>query len=95
MISSKPQRREELAVADEDRREEPVEGNRLGGEVAAQMEAIEADFGEDYRIGNVVTIVEVITSEGAVVRVRNSDGRPWIGRGLLRAADRSLEQLEG
>ncbi len=37
---------------------------KLGEEVAAQMEAIEDDFGDDYSIGAVVTVVEVIGPEG-------------------------------
>ena len=68
--------------------------NKLGAEVAAQMEAIENDFGDDYKIGAVVTIVEVITSEGAGVRVR-SNAPPWVGLGMLRIAEKALENQEG
>jgi len=64
--------------------------NRLGEEVAAQMDAIETDFGDDYEIGNVVTVVEVITPNGAGVRVRCNQ-QPWIGLGLLRVAEKVLE----
>jgi len=64
--------------------------NKLGEEVAAQMDAIETDFGDDYEIGNIVTIVEVIRSEGAGVRVR-SNAPPWIGLGLIRFAEKALE----
>jgi hypothetical protein len=64
--------------------------NKLGEEVAAQMEAIENDFGDDYEIGAVVTIVEVSTSEGAGVRVRCS-APPWVGLGMLRVAEKALE----
>lgn len=67
--------------------------NKLGAEVAAQMEAIENDFGDDYRIGAVVTVVEVITSEGAGVRVR-CNAPPWVGLGMLRIAEKALEGQE-
>jgi hypothetical protein len=64
--------------------------SKLGEEVAAQMEAIENDFGDDYEIGAVVTIVEVTTSEGAGVRVR-CNAPPWVGLGMLRTAEKALE----
>jgi hypothetical protein len=68
--------------------------NKLGAEVAAQMEAIENDLGEDYEIGNVITIVEVITSEGASIRVRCS-APPWTGVGMLRMAEKVIEAQNG
>ena len=57
--------------------------SKLGEEVAAQMDAIEADFGDNYEIGNVVTIVEVLRPDGAGIRVRCNQ-QPWIGLGLLQ-----------
>ena len=57
---------------------EPEPRAKLGEEVAAQMDAIEADFGDDYKIGNIVTVVEVIRPEGASLRVRCNQ-QPWIG----------------
>jgi|CZKG01.1.fsa_nt_gi hypothetical protein len=68
--------------------------SKLGEEVAAQMDAIETDFGDNYEIGNVVTIVEVITPAGAGVRVRCNQ-QPWIGLGLLRVAEKVLESSAG
>jgi hypothetical protein len=68
----------------------PDARNKLGEEVAAQMEAIENDFGDDYQIGSVVTIVEVIRSEGAGIRVR-CNAPPWVGLGMLRMAEKILE----
>jgi hypothetical protein len=68
----------------------PDSRNKLGEEVAAQMEAIEEDFGDDYEIGVVVTIVEVTTSDGAGVRVR-CNAPPWVGLGMLRMAEKVLE----
>jgi hypothetical protein len=67
---------------------------KLGEEVAAQMDAIEADFGDEYEIGNVVTIVEVIRPEGAAIRVRCSQ-QPWVGIGMLRVAEKALEAQGG
>lgn len=59
-------------------------------EVAAQMDAIETDFGDDYQIGSVVTIVEVVRSEGPGIRVR-CNAPPWVGLGMLRIAEKALE----
>ena len=59
-------------------------------EVAAQMDAIEADFGDDYQIGSVVTIVEVQRPDGAGVRVR-CNAPPWVGIGMIRMAEKVLE----
>jgi hypothetical protein len=59
-------------------------------EVAAQMDAIEADFGDGFEIGAIVTIVEVRRPEGAGVRVR-CNAPPWVGLGMLRVADKVLE----
>lgn len=64
--------------------------NKLGAEVAAQMEAIENDFGEGYEIGNVVTIVEVLAPDGPSIRVR-CNASPWVGLGMLRVAEKALE----
>jgi hypothetical protein len=64
--------------------------SKLGEEVAAQMDAIETDFGNDYQIGNVITIVEVIRSDGAGVRVRNN-APPWVALGMLKVAEKAVE----
>ena len=63
---------------------------RLMQEVAAQMDAIETDFGNDYEIGNIITIVEVRRPDGAGIRVRNN-APPWVGLGMLRVAEKFLE----
>src|SRR5690242_14321796 len=39
---------------------------RLMHEVAEQMDAIEADFGDGYQIGRVITIVEITGPDGNV-----------------------------
>jgi hypothetical protein len=59
-------------------------------EVAAQMDAIESDFGDAYEIGSVVTIVEVKRPTGAGVRVR-CNAPPWVGIGMIRMAEKVLE----
>ncbi len=64
--------------------------SKLGEEVAAQMDAIERDFGNDYEIGNVVTVVEVVKPDGAGIRVRCNQ-QPWIGLGMLKIAEKALE----
>ena len=63
---------------------------KLMQEIAAQMDAIEADLGDEYAIGNIVTIVEVIKPDSVGVRVRNN-APPWIGLGLVRFAGNSLK----
>jgi len=68
----------------------PDPRSKLGEEVAAQMDAIETDLGDNYAIGNVVTIVEVIGPAGAGVRVR-CNAPPWVGLGMLRVAEKALE----
>jgi hypothetical protein len=68
---------------------------RLMQEVAEQMDAIEADFGRDYEIGRVITIVEVKQPDGAVgVRVR-AGMYPWVALGMLDWAKKSLEAVAG
>lgn len=65
---------------------------RLMQEVAEQMDAIEADFGDGYQIGRVITIVEVIQPDGNVgIRVRASQ-LPWVTLGLLDWAKIGLEE---
>ena len=63
---------------------------RLMEEVAEQMDAIEGDFGDDYQIGAVVTVVEVLRPGGAGIRVRCNTA-PWVGVGMLRMAEKILE----
>ncbi len=63
-------------------------------EVAEQMDAIEADFGRDFEIGRVVTIVEVTRPDGEVgLRVR-AQQYPWVTLGMLEYAKKSLEAGE-
>jgi hypothetical protein len=67
----------------------PIDQNSLGAHVAAQMEAIEADYADtDAQIGTIVTIVEVLSQErGSDVRVRPSDPRVHATLGILRWAE--------
>jgi hypothetical protein len=65
--------------------------SRLMQEVAQQMDAIEADFGRDYVIGRVITIVEVEQPDGNVgLRVR-AVMYPWVAMGMLDWAKKTLE----
>ena len=70
--------------------------SRLMREVAEQMDAIEADFGRDYEIGRVITIVEVKQPNGDVgIRVRAGQF-PWVALGMLDFAKKSVEaQMSG
>jgi hypothetical protein len=65
----------------------PIDQSKMGQVVTAQMEALEADYGEDCQIGDVCTIVEVIGPHGSSVSVRSSEARPHTTIGLLRMAE--------
>jgi hypothetical protein len=65
---------------------------RLMQEVADEMDSIETEFGDDYQIGRVITIVEVLRPDGDVgLRVRAGQ-YPWVTLGMLHAA---LKVVEG
>jgi hypothetical protein len=65
--------------------------SRLMQEVAEQMDAIEADFGGDFEIGRVITVVEVTGPDGNVqIRVRAGQF-PWVALGMLDWAKKSVE----
>lgn len=68
---------------------------KLMQEVAEQMDAIETDFGDNYEIGRVITIVEVKTPDGNInLRVRAGQ-YPWVAIGMLQFAMRSVEAQIG
>jgi len=69
-----------------------LDTSRAGQVIAAQMEALEKDFGdkEGYEIGAVVTIVEVSGPEGSALRIRNNMGNPTLTLGYLRLAEDEL-----
>jgi hypothetical protein len=69
---------------------EPDPRAKLMHEVAEQMDAIEADFGDDYKIGHVITIVEVIGPGGHTgLRVRHGQN-PWVALGMLDFAKKTI-----
>jgi hypothetical protein len=69
--------------------------SRLMQEVAEQMDAIEADFGRDFEIGRVITVVEVKGPNGEVgIRVRAGQ-YPWVALGMLDWAKKSVEASIG
>jgi hypothetical protein len=67
-----------------------IDQSKIGQLVAAQMDAIEEEYGDDCEIGDICTIVEVVGPHGSAVRVRTSDLRPHIGLGLVRLAESML-----
>jgi hypothetical protein len=69
---------------------------RLMQEVADEMDSIETEFGDDYQIGRVITIVEVVRPDGQVgLRVRAGQ-YPWVALGMLHAALKTIEaQMPG
>jgi hypothetical protein len=71
--------------------EEPHPRTKLMQEVAEQMDAIEADFGDEYKIGRVITIVEVITPDGEVTLRVRAGQYPWVAMGMLDFAKKSVE----
>jgi hypothetical protein len=64
-----------------------LDQSKVGQHIAGQMEALEADYGEDSEIGNICTIVEVVGPHGSHVRVRSNDSRPHVVVGLLRTSE--------
>lgn len=64
-----------------------LDQSKVGQHIAAQMEALEADYGDDCEIGDICTIVEVVGPHGSHVRVRSSDMRPHVVIGLLRISE--------
>ena len=72
-----------------------LDQTKVGQVVAQQMEALEAQYGDDCEIGDVCTIVEIIGPHGSHVRARNSDARPHSVIGLLRVAESSVLSTYG
>jgi hypothetical protein len=59
------------------------------------MDAIEADLGQDFTIGRVITVVEVAGPDGNVgIRVRAGQ-YPWVTLGMLDWAKKSVEAAVG
>jgi hypothetical protein len=87
-----------MADAEEDTGEmgaQPDPRAKLMQEVAEQMDAIETDFGDNYEIGRVITIVEVTGPDGNVgLRVRAGQ-YPWVTIGMLDFAKKSVEAQMG
>lgn len=76
---------------------EPDPRSKLMQEVAAEMDNIETEFGDNYQIGRVITIVEVLrpgpTGEGETAGLRVRAGQfPWVALGMLEAAKKIIEQ---
>jgi hypothetical protein len=64
-----------------------LDQSKVGQHIAQQMEAIEADYGEDCEIGDVCTIVEVRGPHGSHVRMRSTATAPHATLGLLKLAE--------
>jgi hypothetical protein len=78
--------------------DQPDPRAKLMQEVAEEMDQIDAQFGDDYQIGRVITIVEVIKpapdgeGEGVGVGLRVRAGQyPWVALGMLEAAKKVVE----
>ncbi len=68
---------------------------KLMQEVAEQMDAIETDFGDQYEIGRVITVVEITRPDGGIeLRVRAGQ-YPWVAMGMLDFAKKSIEASVG
>jgi hypothetical protein len=68
---------------------------RLMRIVAEEMDGVEAEFGDSYRIGRVITIFEVLKpdeGEGQAVGLRVRAGQfPWVAIGILEVAKKIVE----
>jgi len=64
----------------------PDARGKLMREVAEQMDAIESDFGDDFEIGRVITIVEVKRPDGDVELRLRANMLPWVTLGMLNTA---------
>jgi hypothetical protein len=64
-----------------------IDATKIGKVVAAQMEALEARFGDDCEIGDVCTIVEIVGPHGSEVAMRSSEVHAHSLIGLLRLAE--------
>jgi hypothetical protein len=71
------------------RRDEPMplDQSKVGQHIASQMEAIEADYGDDCEIGDICTIVEIRGPHGSHVRMRSTASSPHSTLGLLKLAE--------
>jgi len=68
---------------------------RLMHEVANEMDTIESEFGDNFQIGRVITIVEVHQPGGEIgLRVRAGQ-YPWVTLGMLHAATKIVEMQMG
>lgn len=65
----------------------PLDQSKVGQHVASQMEAIEADYGDDCEVGDICTIVEVRGPHGSHVRMRSTASSPHSTLGLLKLAE--------
>ena len=64
-------------------------------EVAEQMGAIEAEFGDGFTIGRVITIVEVAGPDGQVeLRIRAGQ-YAWVAIGMMEFAKKGVEAQIG
>ena len=71
--------------------DQPNPRARLMQEVAEEMDGIEAEFGDNYQIGRVILVAEVIRPNNEVgLRVRAGQ-MPWVALGMLRAAQLTIE----
>jgi hypothetical protein len=64
-----------------------LDQSKVGQHVASQMEAIEADYGDESEIGDICTIVEIRGPHGSHVRMRSTASAPHATLGLLKLAE--------
>lgn len=68
-----------------------IDTTPLGSLTAQMMEAIAADFGDDFQIRTVALVVEVDSAETDQILVRCSDDRSWLLAALLNEAIDTVE----
>src|ERR1700758_2737119 len=91
---TRPPTQRRIVMAHEDMEPDataPDARTRLMNEVAEQMDAIEADFGRDFEIGCVITVVKIKGPDGTVALRVRAGQFPWVSIGMLEFAKKSLE----
>jgi hypothetical protein len=63
-------------------------------EVAEQMVQLDVAYPDGFAIGRIITIIEIEEPNGnSAIRLR-SNMKPWVARGMLHTALRTIDAME-